>query len=102
VLSCVFVRFLEDNALIDPPKIAGPGKRLQQAGGLELFRTPHAAATPYLLFLSQVRQRLFNRGQAGACPTGLEPISQPSSPVKSAGVQLFADVYVRQPSHVNK
>ncbi|PQO28931.1 BREX-2 system adenine-specific DNA-methyltransferase PglX [Blastopirellula marina] len=31
VLSCVFVRFLEDNALIDPPKIAGPGKRLQQA-----------------------------------------------------------------------
>src|ERR1017187_4873092 len=31
VLSCVFVRFLEDNQLIDPPKIAGPGKRLQQA-----------------------------------------------------------------------
>jgi hypothetical protein len=31
VLSCVFVRFLEDNRLIDPPKIAGPGKRLQQA-----------------------------------------------------------------------
>ena len=24
VLSCVFVRFLEDNRLIDPPKIAGP------------------------------------------------------------------------------
>ena len=31
VLSCVFMRFLEDNRLIDPPKIAGPGKRLQQA-----------------------------------------------------------------------
>ncbi len=31
VLSCVFVRFLEDNRLIDPPKIAGPGTRLQQA-----------------------------------------------------------------------
>lgn len=31
VLSCVFVRFLEDNQLIDPPKIAGPGRRLQQA-----------------------------------------------------------------------
>lgn len=28
VLSCVFVRFLEDNSLIDPPKIAGPGERL--------------------------------------------------------------------------
>lgn len=31
VLSCVFVRFLEDNRLIDPPKIAGPGERLRQA-----------------------------------------------------------------------
>ena len=31
VLSCVFVRFLEDNRLIDPPKIAGPGERLQRA-----------------------------------------------------------------------
>ncbi|QDU98789.1 BREX-2 system adenine-specific DNA-methyltransferase PglX [Lignipirellula cremea] len=31
VLSCVFVRFLEDNKLIDPPKIAGPKERLQQA-----------------------------------------------------------------------
>jgi hypothetical protein len=31
VLSCVFVRFLEDNRLIDPPKIAGPNERLQRA-----------------------------------------------------------------------
>jgi len=31
VLSCVFVRFLEDNAIIDPPKIAGPGDRLSRA-----------------------------------------------------------------------
>jgi len=31
VLSCVFVRFLEDNQLIDPPKIAGPKERLQRA-----------------------------------------------------------------------
>jgi hypothetical protein len=31
VLSCVFVRFLEDNLLIDPPKIAGPGERLARA-----------------------------------------------------------------------
>lgn len=31
VLSCVFVRFLEDNKLIDPPKIAGPKERLQRA-----------------------------------------------------------------------
>ncbi len=31
VLACVFVRFLEDNRLIDPPKIAGPAERLQRA-----------------------------------------------------------------------
>jgi hypothetical protein len=31
VLSCVFVRFLEDNSLVDPPKIAGPGDRLVRA-----------------------------------------------------------------------
>ena len=31
VLSCVFARFLEDNGLVDPSRIAGPGKRLEQA-----------------------------------------------------------------------
>lgn len=30
-LSCVFVRFLEDNKLISPPKISGPGETLQIA-----------------------------------------------------------------------
>jgi len=31
VLSCVFARFLEDNQLVDPPKLAGPGGRLDRA-----------------------------------------------------------------------
>lgn len=31
VLGCVFVRFCEDNRLIDEPFIAGPGERLQKA-----------------------------------------------------------------------
>ena len=31
VLSCVFVRFLEDNRLVDPPKLSGPGERLNRA-----------------------------------------------------------------------
>jgi hypothetical protein len=31
VLSCVFARFLEDNRLVDPPKLAGPGNRLDRA-----------------------------------------------------------------------
>src|SRR5216684_1977951 len=28
ILGCVFVRFLEDNALTDPPMLAGPGERM--------------------------------------------------------------------------
>jgi hypothetical protein len=31
VLSCVFIRFLEDNDLIAPPRVAGPGERLRDA-----------------------------------------------------------------------
>lgn len=31
VLACVFVRFLEDNELVDVPKLAGVGARLQRA-----------------------------------------------------------------------
>jgi hypothetical protein len=33
VLGCVFVRFLEDNELIDEPLLAGPGPRLEAALG---------------------------------------------------------------------
>jgi hypothetical protein len=31
ILACVFVRFIEDNGLIDTPLLAGPGPRLDQA-----------------------------------------------------------------------
>ncbi len=31
VLSCVFVRFLEDNGMIEPPRLAGVGDRLSRA-----------------------------------------------------------------------
>ena len=43
VLSCVFVRFLEDNRLIDPPKISGPasGGSGQLEGRLERARDEH-------------------------------------------------------------
>lgn len=52
VLSCVFVRFLEDNTLIDPPKIAGPNERLQRARDEhELYFREHPTETDreYLL-----------------------------------------------------
>src|SRR5438128_12680655 len=31
ILACVFVRFIEDNGLIDTPLLGGSGERLQQA-----------------------------------------------------------------------
>ena len=52
VLSCVFVRFLEDNRLIDPPKLAGPGERLSRARDEHelFFRShPHDTDREYLL-----------------------------------------------------
>lgn len=52
VLSCVFVRFLEDNRLIDPPKLAGTGDRLKRARDEhELYFREHPTETDreYLL-----------------------------------------------------
>src|SRR5437660_300810 len=33
VLACVFIRFLEDNLLIDAPLLSGSGQRLEAARG---------------------------------------------------------------------
>lgn len=54
VLSAVFVRFLEDNALIDPPRLAGPGPKLRRARDEhELYVRAHPTHTDrdYLLAL---------------------------------------------------
>ena len=50
VLSGVFARFLEDNSLVDPPRIAGPGDRLDRA------RDEHA-----IFFQDAQRARLSDR-----------------------------------------
>lgn len=52
VLSCVFARFLEDNRLVEPPKIAGPGEQLGRARDEhELYFRAHPTKTDreYLL-----------------------------------------------------
>jgi len=51
LLACVFVRFLEDNALVDPPRLAGPGPRLQLAQDqrtLYFQSRPHDSDRDYL------------------------------------------------------
>jgi hypothetical protein len=46
VLACVFVRFLEDNELIETPYLAGPGSRLQRAKDEhEIFFRTHPTLT---------------------------------------------------------
>jgi len=52
VLSCVFLRFLEDNRLVDRPFLSGPGERLDVAKERQEahFRArPHDSDTEYLL-----------------------------------------------------
>ena len=52
VLACVFIRFLEDNELVETPKLSGPGARLQRARDEhELFFRQHPTETEreYLL-----------------------------------------------------
>lgn len=54
ILGCVFLRFLEDNLLIDRPFISGPGERLELAKERQdaHFRArPHDSDTEYLLFI---------------------------------------------------
>ncbi|MCF3648626.1 BREX-2 system adenine-specific DNA-methyltransferase PglX [Synoicihabitans lomoniglobus] len=46
VLACVFVRFLEDNELVEVPRLAGPGARLKRAEDEhELFFRQHPTST---------------------------------------------------------
>ena len=46
VLACVFIRFLEDNELIETPYLSGPGPRLQRAKDeLEVFFRQHPTQT---------------------------------------------------------
>lgn len=51
VLGCVFVRFLEDNALVDTPRMSGTGVRLQRARDEETHyfqQHPERTAREYL------------------------------------------------------
>ncbi len=54
VLSCVFARFLEDNKLVEPPRMSGPGERLSRARDEhEIYFRAHPKETnrEYLLHL---------------------------------------------------
>lgn len=85
VLSCVFVRFLEDNRLIDPPRIAGPaGERLQRARDEhELYFRSHPRETDrdYLLAAFDELARL----------PGTKDVFGPHNPVRELPNWLSGD-----------
>ncbi|MCF1457978.1 MAG: BREX-2 system adenine-specific DNA-methyltransferase PglX [Shewanella sp.] len=62
ILTCVFVRFLEDNELLDEPMIAGPaGPRLQHAKDrltVHFSEYPEHAEREYLLSLFEALEQL--------------------------------------------
>src|SRR3954467_1340394 len=54
ILGCVFVRFCEDNQLIDPPRLSGPGdrrKRAEDEHTLFFQRYPTHSDREYLLWV---------------------------------------------------
>ena len=78
VLAVVFLRFLEDNRLLDRPIVAGPGERLEVARHAERdhYRTrPQDSEAEYLL-------SVFADGRAAARPCW--PISTPGATRSSA------------------
>ena len=71
ILGCVFVRFLEDNALVDPPRLSGPGGRRQRAldeHTLYFRAHPEESDRDYLLHVFRavaalpVADRIFDEG----------------------------------------
>jgi hypothetical protein len=57
VLACVFARFLEDNELVNPPRLSGPGARLARARDEhELYFRAHPTETDREYLVATFRQ----------------------------------------------
>lgn len=95
VLGCVFLRFLEDNLLVDRPFLAGPGERLDLAKERQEthFRArPHDSDTEYLLATFGEAARL--PGMAGLFDPAHNPLFR--LPLSGDGamalIRLFREV----------
>ncbi len=71
VLGCIFVRFCEDNGLIDEPYLAGPGERLAEA---EARHEAHFRTYPH----HNNRDWLIERSATWRAPTRRPPASSTS------------------------
>lgn len=108
LLACVFVRFLEDNELVAPPRLAGPGPRLQLARDqrtLYFQAHPHDSDRDYLYSIFEAvaalpaAAPLFNHrhnpiwisGISGDAATQLVDFWQRIDPATGALVHDFTD-----------
>lgn len=108
VLASVFVRFLEDNALVEPPRLAGPGPRLQLARDqrtLYFQAHPHDSDRDYLYSVFEAVAKLpaaaplfdhrhnpiWSIGISGDAATQLIDFWQRIDPVTGALVHDFTD-----------
>jgi hypothetical protein len=82
ILGCVFVRFLEDNSLVETPRLSGPGERRQRAlDQHELyFKDPNRRTysdRDYLLYVFEETQKL---------PAAREVFDEKHNPLWSIGL----------------
>jgi uncharacterized protein DUF7008/Eco57I restriction-modification methylase len=108
ILGCVFVRFLEDNQLIEPPRLAGPGERLNVARDqhtLYFRRHPADSDREYLEYVFREVEKLpamkalfderhnplWTLGLTGDGATMLLSFWQQVDPASGALVYDFAD-----------
>ena len=108
ILGCVFVRFLEDNALVDPPRLSGPGSRREWAFDEHTvyFRAhPTDSDREYLLHVfcavaalpvadqifDETHNPLWSLGPSGDAATGLLGLWQRIDPDSGALAHDFTD-----------
>ena len=108
ILGCVFVRFLEDNALVDPPRLSGPGSRREWAFDehtvyfrahptdsdreylLHVFRAVAALPVADQIF-DEKHNPLWSLGPSGDAATGLLGLWQRIDPDSGALTHDFTD-----------
>ena len=108
ILGCVFVRFLEDNTLVDPPRLSGPGDRRRRALDehnlyfrahptesdreylLHVFRKVAALPVAGLIF-DERHNPLWSLGPSGDAATRLLGLWQRIDPDSGALTHDFAD-----------
>ncbi|MEY8689680.1 MAG: BREX-2 system adenine-specific DNA-methyltransferase PglX [Leptothrix sp. (in: b-proteobacteria)] len=96
LLSCVFLRFIEDNQLVDRPWLAGPPPTESSAGRLALARDRHEAYFRQYSLNSDRDYLLVAFREAGALPGLHTFFDEAHNPVFRLGISGDAAMALRQ------